>query len=113
MQVLLAHIALLVVDRPYYQPTSSTYAALTPRGSWTAQIPLIGPLLREIAHNDTLYHPDAYTRFAAALVAERQAESTSTPPPAAVVSGEGVADLAVLRHQGVAASTQSLLRDLD
>lgn len=69
----LAHIALLVVDRPYYYPTSTAYAALTPRGSWTAQLPLVGPVLREIAHSDTLYHPDAYARFAAAMVTEPQA----------------------------------------
>ena len=65
------HISLLVVDRPYfYKNTYSTrYQALTPRGLWTAQLPLLGPLFREIAHNDTLYHPDAYAWFAVELVA--------------------------------------------
>jgi hypothetical protein len=61
-----AHIALLVVDRPYYDPKSysSRYNALTPRGSWVTQIPVIGHLVREIVHNDTLYHPDTYAWLA-------------------------------------------------
>jgi hypothetical protein len=100
----LTHIALLVVDRPYYQPVSTAYAALTPRGSWTAQIPLVGPILREIVHNDTLYHPDAYARFAAAPVAEPQAESSPSPQPTIVPSGEGVVDMAILRHQSIIVS---------
>jgi hypothetical protein len=95
----LVHISLLVVDRPYYQPVSTAYAALTPRGSWTSQIPLIGPILREIAHNDTLYHPDAYARYAAALVAEPQPEPAPAPQPVVISSGEDVVDMAVLRHQ--------------
>ena len=107
----LTHIALLVVDRSYYQPTSIAYAALTPRGSWTAQLPLIGPILREIAHSDTLYHPDAYARFAAALVAEPRAEPGPAPP--VLPSAEGVVDMAILRHQGVAAAVPSLVRDSD
>ena len=66
------HISLLVVDRPYFHKnTSSTrYRALTPRGPWTARLPLIGPLFREIAHDDTLYHPDAYAWFAVELAAD-------------------------------------------
>ncbi len=65
-----AHMALFVVDRPYYDPKSysSRYNALTPRGSWSSQIPLIpllGPIFREISQSDTLYHPDAYSWFAA------------------------------------------------
>ena len=61
-----AHIALLVVDRPYYRPHSQAYARLTPRGSRPAQLPLIGPLIREISANDTLHHPDAYAHYALA-----------------------------------------------
>jgi hypothetical protein len=61
-----AHMALLVVDRPYYDPKSysSRYNALTPRGSRLTQIPVIGHLIREINHSDTLYHPDAYAWLA-------------------------------------------------
>jgi hypothetical protein len=64
-----AHMALLVVDRPYYDPKSysSSYNALTPKGSWVTEIPVIGHLVREIAHNDTLYHPDTYAWFATEL----------------------------------------------
>jgi hypothetical protein len=61
-----AHIALWVVDRPYYCPGSKDYARLTPRGSCPAQLPLVGPLLRELNANDTLYHPDAYAHYALA-----------------------------------------------
>jgi hypothetical protein len=66
------HMALLVVDRPYFHKNtySTRYQALTPRGTWTAQIPLVGPLFREIAHSDTLYHPDAYAWFAVELAAD-------------------------------------------
>ena len=60
----IAHIALIVADRPYYRPTSKKYAALTPNGSWTTELPLVGPVLREILRGDTLYHPDAYAHFA-------------------------------------------------
>lgn len=61
-----AHMALLVVDRPYYDPKSysSLYNDLTPQGSWVTQIPVIGHLIREINHNDTLYHPDTYAWLA-------------------------------------------------
>ncbi len=38
----LAHKALLVVDRPYYTPNSTRYAALKSRGHWSAQVPFIG-----------------------------------------------------------------------
>jgi hypothetical protein len=66
----LAHMKLLVYDRPYYDPRSysSRYAALTPRGAWTARIPVIGPVFRELARSDTLYHPDAYAWFGAVLI---------------------------------------------
>jgi hypothetical protein len=59
-------MALLVVDRPYYDPKSysSLYNDLTPQGSWVTQIPVIGHLIREINHNDTLYHPDTYAWLA-------------------------------------------------
>ena len=61
-----AHMALLVTDRPYYDPKSysSRYNALTPQGSWSTKIPVIGHIIREIVHSDTLYHPDAYSWFA-------------------------------------------------
>ena len=61
-----AHMALLVTDRPYYDPKSysSRYNALTPQGSWVTEIPVIGHIIREIAQSDTLYHPDAYSWFA-------------------------------------------------
>jgi hypothetical protein len=64
-----AHMALLVVDRPYYDPNSysSRYNALTPKGSWVTEIPVIGHLIREINHNDTLYHPDTYAWLAAEI----------------------------------------------
>jgi hypothetical protein len=66
-----AHMALLVVDRPYFHKNtySTRYRALTPRGSWTANLPVVGPLLREIARGDTLYHPDAYAWFAVEVAA--------------------------------------------
>ena len=65
------HMALLVVDRPYFHKNtySTRYEALTPRGSWTAGIPLLGPIFREIAHGDTLYHPDAYAWLSVELSA--------------------------------------------
>ena len=61
-----AHMALLVTDRPYYDPKSysSVYNALSPRGSWVTEIPVIGHIVREIAHNDTLYAPDTYAWLA-------------------------------------------------
>ena len=63
----MAHRALLVLDRTYYRPTNKKYAELTPRGPFIAQLPLIGPIFREIARQDTLFHPDAYAHFAMAL----------------------------------------------
>ena len=60
----MTHIALLVTDRPYYRPTSQKYAELTPTGSPAAQLPLVGPVLREVLRGDTLYHPDAYAHYA-------------------------------------------------
>jgi hypothetical protein len=63
----MAHIALLVRDRTYYRPTNKAYAQLTPRGSWLAQLPVVGPAIREIQQSDTLYHPDAYAHFTVAL----------------------------------------------
>jgi hypothetical protein len=32
-----------------------------------SQIPVIGPVNRELLANDTLYHPDAYAHFAVAM----------------------------------------------
>ena len=63
----MAHKALLVTDRPYYRPTSKVYKTLTPNGSWAAQLPVIGRVVREIAGSDTLYHPDAYAHYALAV----------------------------------------------
>ena len=63
----MAHIALIVRDRPYYRPTNKAYALLTPNGSRLAQLPVVGPLIREIQQNDTLYHPDAYAHFTIAV----------------------------------------------
>ena len=63
----MTHIALRVKDRPYYRPTSKAYAELTPNGSWLNQLPVVGPVIREIAANDTLYHPDTYAHFALAM----------------------------------------------
>jgi hypothetical protein len=73
-----AHIQLKVWDREYYHPKSysSKYASLTPRGPWTAQLPVVGPIFREITHSDTLYHPDAYAWFGLVLL---QPEKYETP----------------------------------
>jgi hypothetical protein len=60
----MTHKALLVSDRAYYRPTSKQYAKLTPNGSWAAQLPLVGRVLREVLRGDTLYHPDAYAHYA-------------------------------------------------
>lgn len=60
----MAHIALIVADRPYYRPTSRQYAELTPNGSSMTQLPLVGRIVREVLRSDTLYHPDAYAHFA-------------------------------------------------
>ena len=62
-----AHIALLVVDRPYFRQDSKDYAQLTPRGLQAARLPVIGPVIREVTATDTLYHPDAYAHFAMAV----------------------------------------------
>jgi hypothetical protein len=69
-----AHIALWSVDRPYYDPKSysASYQRLTPRGSWATQMPVIGPIFREIFHSDTLYHPDAYAWYASLMFSEQQ-----------------------------------------
>jgi hypothetical protein len=100
----MVHEALLVVDRPYYRPTSSAYAELSPRGPWTAQIPVIGRLFREIAHEDTLYHPDAYAWFAAEVSegVEAADQATAGLPEAdlqgtpAVVAGSEEPDMELL-----------------
>lgn len=62
-----AHKALLALDRPYYGPASPEYVVLSPRGLWSAQLPLVGPVFRELSRRDTLYHPDAYAHFARAV----------------------------------------------
>jgi hypothetical protein len=63
----MSHIALKVKDRPYYRPTSKAYAELTPKGSWLTELPVIGPVIREVVASDTLYHPDTYAHFALAM----------------------------------------------
>ena len=63
----MTHIALRVKDRPYYRPTSKAYAELTPKGSWLNELPVIGPVIREVVASDTLYHPDAYAHFTIAV----------------------------------------------
>jgi hypothetical protein len=75
-----AHMALLVVDRAYYHDDYTPYQELTPRGHWTAQLPVVGHLLREIARADTEFHPDAYAKFAAALL-DSQAEDEQEHAP--------------------------------
>lgn len=63
----MVHISLLVFDRAYYSSSDPRYRALTPRGHWSAELPVIGRIVREIVRADTLYHPDAYARFALAV----------------------------------------------
>ena len=66
----LAHIALKVKDREYYYPASEAYASLKPRGPQVTQVPVVGPIIREILRIDTLYHPDAYAWFGAMMLRE-------------------------------------------
>jgi hypothetical protein len=70
----IAHIALMSGDRPYYnvKTYSASYNRLTPRGSWATQVPVIGPIFREILRGDTLYHPDAYAWFAAIMYSRQR-----------------------------------------
>ncbi|MFQ5420843.1 MAG: hypothetical protein ACE5EY_10840 [Anaerolineae bacterium] len=65
-----AHLALHVRDRPYYRPTSKAFAALTPRGPRLSRVSIVGPIVREIAASDTLFHPDTYAHFALAMSGE-------------------------------------------
>jgi len=90
-----AHMALVVTDRPYFRPTSKQYKTLTPRGSWAAQLPLVGPIMREILRGDTLYHPDAYAHFAMAVSGlpgsekyHEQGLLAPAPKPAAAVESQ-------------------------
>jgi hypothetical protein len=62
-----SHIALKVLDRPYYAPASRPYAELTPWGSPLSRLPVIGPVVREVLRSDTAYHPDAYAWFASSV----------------------------------------------
>ena len=62
-----AHWELAALDRPYFGPASLEYAELTPNGHWTAGLPFVGPLARELVRGDTLFHPDAYAHFALAV----------------------------------------------
>lgn len=76
-----AHMTLFVLDRAYYYPNFTPYESLTPRGYWTARLPLVGHLFRELARADTLYHPDAYSHFAAALMTiDEQKEGSVSEP---------------------------------
>jgi len=97
-----AHIALLARDRPYYRSTSQAYARLTPRGSWPSQLPLVGPLIRELAASDTLYHPDAYAHYALAasgrLVEMKEVKEEQQRARSAVWVGETTALPARLQH---------------
>lgn len=72
-----AHMAMVLFDRPYYYPNYSEYQKLTPRGHWSGRLPIIGPILREILRQDTLYHPDAYSKYAVDLVTTAEVDSTS------------------------------------
>ncbi len=60
----ITHLALIVLDRPYYGVDPSTYQELTPHGNSTVQLPVVSKLIREISRSDTLFHPDAYAWFA-------------------------------------------------
>jgi hypothetical protein len=62
-----AHITFLARDRAYYSDTDSRYLALTPHGSAPQGLPLLSYFMREMAIDDTLYHPDAYSHLAADL----------------------------------------------
>jgi hypothetical protein len=93
------HMALLVLDRPYYHGTSTAYTRLAPRGPWTAQLPVVGRVIGEIVRGDTLYHPDAYARYAAE-VGQNEVISGPAPRPADAAINVGlVTDMAVLRNQ--------------
>jgi hypothetical protein len=76
----LAHIALKVNDREYYNPTSEAYASLTPRGPQVTQVPVVGPIIREILRTDTLYHPDAYAWFGAMMLHEANRRAATGEP---------------------------------
>lgn len=62
-----AHLALPALDRPYYAPDSAQYGALKPTAGWITELPLVGPVVREILREDTLFHPDAYAHFSLAV----------------------------------------------
>jgi hypothetical protein len=62
-----SHIALRVLDRSYYAPASAAYAELTPWGSPATQLPVVGPVVREVLRSDTGFHPDAYAWFASSV----------------------------------------------
>ncbi len=70
-----AHMAWLAFDRSYYYPHFSEYASLTPNVHWSAHIPIVGLLLREILRRDTLYNPDTYAKYAAELANPTQGMS--------------------------------------
>ena len=80
----LAHQSTFMFDRPYYAPDSAEYQALRPRGSWRSELPVVGPILRELERGDTLFHPDAYAWYAAMvhLVNNRVDERTGQDSPA-------------------------------
>lgn len=99
-----AHMALVVFDRAYYYPNYSAYQKLTPRGHWTGRLPIIGAVLREIVRQDTLYHPDAYSKYAVELVKIETDETLSSPSPF-----EQTTDLEVKTSSDAISSDQKLL----
>ena len=99
------HMALLVLDRPYYHQTSTAYARLTPSGPWTAQLPVVGRAIGEIVRSDTLYYPDAYAHYAAEVGQDDVGSGLAPQPADAEIIGGPVTDMAILRHQHRQAST--------
>jgi hypothetical protein len=92
-----AHWELTALDRPYFGRDSQEYAELSPQGHWSAGLPFIGPLLREMFRSDTLFHPDAYAHFAIAVSGQPGAlelylgvETKDTPGASAGTSTEAV-----------------------
>jgi hypothetical protein len=75
------HLTLLALERPYYWPGSSDYAALTPRGPWIGHLPVVGRLFIEIARADTLHSPEAYAWFAAQLTDQCREPVIRRPQP--------------------------------
>ena len=94
----IAHVALKVLDRPYFFPHYGPYQQLTPRGHWSASIPMVGPIFREMARQDTLYQPDAYAKISESLACLQDdvSEKYRCPPHIAAVSAKLAADQAAV-----------------